>query len=767
MAVKRLSLLTVAVLTTLGLNAPLQAAEAPDLTGVWYHIKHKQVALANAEYQRLQNRYPDWQPEESLKQAISLLNKPVKPVVPVERKKETVKEDPDAAFMGRLAAMKEKQWQRLSVVAVSRAATIANRKRNDADLLLTGWIYMARQQYNEAMTLFSLVSEGSAGQKKDAIGAAVDALSFQAMAADDLNGLQALYDAWPQQVPALINGAAWQAFDAGEFTRSGSLFRITGNRYGEVLSLDGQGHSKDALALACTTPATTELTTWCRDGLSSQQTAAWEAKDYAASIRAAESLKERNLLSRDQEMLYGWALDESGNKAAASKVFLSVLADSPADEEVQSAVIHSFDYNAEALMPLSAKYPFIATFISSQEGGQAFGRKQFDLADRYKANPAKESTAGDLQVYAGLSARHRSGERGLGHLDEHAGYTGFTDVFKDTRVDVSVRHEQVFSGTPDAGSWFGTGLSDADFAGEAKQAGQGIDVSLTRQEQDWTWCGQAGYLLLDQPVSTRLTGALGATWYQADFLVSGLAYRERRKDSVLSQTGTWFDTSSRESSAAWGGVMQTGLRGLGVVALNDVWSASLSAETAMLDGEQVKDNSMHSLRVEVSRELSGDKKDWLDYFRVAPYLGWQQYDHDLSGFTAGHGGYFSPQGFFSTGVSTDLLSAEGKLWQLRGRFSLGWSSIKQDGGPRFPLTDDSVTVLPSTNVSGVNGELLLEGQYLFGNHWSLAGYVSRSHAVAYQATYAGIELRWYAAPRKGVTSATLIGSSVELKGFAF
>ena len=372
-----------------------------------------------------------------------------------------------------------------------------------------------------------------------------------------------------------------------------------------------------------------------------------------------------------------------------------------------------------------------------------------------------------MQVYAGLSARHRSGERGLGHLDEHAGYTGFTDVFKDTRVDVSVRHEQVFSGTPDAGSWFGTGLSDADFAGEAKQAGQGIDVSLTRQEQDWTWCGQAGYLLLDQPVSTRLTGALGATWYQADFLVSGLAYRERRKDSVLSQTGTWFDTSSRDSSVAWGGVMQTGLRGLGVVALNDVWSASLSAETAMLDGEQVKDNSMHSLRVEVSRELSGDKKDWLDYFRVAPYLGWQQYDHDLSGFTAGHGGYFSPQGFFSTGVSTDLLSAEGKLWQLRGRFSLGWSSIKQDGGPRFPLTDDSVTVLPSTNVSGVNGELLIEGQYLFGNHWSLAGYVSRSHAVAYQATYAGIELRWYAAPRKGVTSETLIGSSVELKGFAF
>ena len=76
-------------------------------------------------------------------------------------------------------------------------------------------------------------------------------------------------------------------------------------------------------------------------------------------------------------------------------------------------------------------------------------------------------------------------------------------------------------------------------------------------------------------------------------------------------------------------------------------------------------------------------------------------------------------------------------------------------------------MLPSTNVSGVNGELLIEGQYLFGNHWSLAGYVSRSHAVAYQATYAGIELRWYAAPRKGVTSETLIGSSVELKGFAF
>ena len=66
--------------TPFALTAPaLLTSSAPDLTGVWYHIRHKQTDLANAEFQRLKQKYPQWTPDEALSEALEALNRPPAP----------------------------------------------------------------------------------------------------------------------------------------------------------------------------------------------------------------------------------------------------------------------------------------------------------------------------------------------------------------------------------------------------------------------------------------------------------------------------------------------------------------------------------------------------------------------------------------------------------------------------------------------------------------------------------------------------------------
>lgn len=291
-------------------------------------------------------------------------------------------------------------------------------------------------------------------------------------------------------------------------------------------------------------------------------------------------------------------------------------------------------------------------------------------------------------------------------------------------------------------------------------------MRYSRQETDWTWYGAVGYRLLDQPVSTRLTGVLSGTWYQPDSLISVMAYRERKDDSLLSQTGTWENDPDRGDEQAWGGVLQTGLRALGVWTIKPDWAVAISTDAAVLDGERVDDNTMYAVRADLNYDIASHVWQKMDYFRVGPYISWQSYQHDLSAFTVGHGGYFSPQQFLSLGGAAEFLTLEAEKWQVRARGGVGWSHIKQEGNVRFPLLSTGSNI-PAFTQRGFNAEMMIEGQYQLSKHWSVAAYFSRAHAVAYQASYAGIEVRWYANNRSGVTSDMLIGSNPALKGYAF
>jgi hypothetical protein len=64
-------------------------------------------------------------------------------------------------------------------------------------------------------------------------------------------------------------------------------------------------------------------------------------------------------------------------------------------------------------------------------------------------------------------------------------------------------------------------------------------------------------------------------------------------------------------------------------------------------------------------------------------LGYQSYRRNLSGYTYGHGGYFSPQHLLALTVPVNWVGRSGRLsWGLQG--SAGLQASREDAAPYFP-----------------------------------------------------------------------------------
>jgi len=173
----------------------------------------------------------------------------------------------------------------------------------------------------------------------------------------------------------------------------------------------------------------------------------------------------------------------------------------------------------------------------------------------------------------------------------------------------------------------------------------------------------------------------------------------------------------------------------------------------------------------VSYDIATMISPMLDYWRVGPFLSYTSYDKNLSGFTVGNGGYFSPSQFVSIGGYSELLTLEALNWQVKLRSSLALSRVEQDDDLRFPIggafpTADENATLGESSDTGLSGNFMAEGQYRINHNWIVAGYIGKAFAVEYQAFEAGIQIRWREGRGAGVTSDELLLSSPRLSGFA-
>jgi hypothetical protein len=285
------------------------------------------------------------------------------------------------------------------------------------------------------------------------------------------------------------------------------------------------------------------------------------------------------------------------------------------------------------------------------------------------------------QVATGLSIRAREGEEGLGELRDleiplQAEISPKGDLGRLSLrvIPVNLNAGDLNLNDVNKARRFGSNALATDPIGNGavSQDEQGVGIGATWEYRDWSVAvGSSG-------LGFAVDNVIGGVRWQPSlhrFRFGIGAFRQPVTDSLLSYAGTQ-DTSS---GVTWGGVVSTG--GRFDIAYDDgQYGLYGNAAYAALDGERVASNNQLRLGGGLFWRAYEDADQRITAGVDVTYFG---YDENLSHFTLGQGGYFSPQHYTSFGVPVTWSGRYDRIsFGLTGY--LGLQTFEEDDSPYFP-----------------------------------------------------------------------------------
>lgn len=340
---------------------------------------------------------------------------------------------------------------------------------------------------------------------------------------------------------------------------------------------------------------------------------------------------------------------------------------------------------AAALPPLpapaagraAASRPTGASMLAALPG-QLPQRRSRTLADELAEIQAERGPGSRIE--GGGALRSRDGEGGFGRLDTfQAPAEGRIAI--DELGQVVVRATPVFLSAGEVGTETGTRRRHGTLAldptgvttpGDQSDAGIALAVGLETRSIS----ADIGTV----PVGFAVGGAVGGVRWEDAIGSGGLRLmiegsRRALNDSLLAFAGS---TDAR-TGRVWGGVRATGLRSQLSWEQDDVGLYGYGGAQA-LTGRGVASNN---------RLEAGGGGYWRarstpdDRLELGLNLGYQHYRRNLSGYTLGHGGYFSPQHLLALTVPVNWTGRSGRLsWGVQG--AAGLQTYREESAPYFP-----------------------------------------------------------------------------------
>jgi predicted Zn-dependent protease len=289
----------------------------------------------------------------------------------------------------------------------------------------------------------------------------------------------------------------------------------------------------------------------------------------------------------------------------------------------------------------------------------------------------KRDTA--IVAEAGAGYRGRSGESGFGRLNDLSvpfkarfpvGNAALIPLVTPVALDAGPMGTD--SGTL---SRFGTNavLAPANVVPPGSLRATGVAVGLGLE-----W-GRLSVDVGSTPLGFPLSSVVGAvTWDQPLGDTMNLKLQASRRpvtDSLLSYAGV----TDPVSGATWGGVVRNGVD---TVVSYDDNSIGVYAKFAYgyYTGTNVADNQSYEFTTGGYFRPYKDEQSELKLGISGTYL---SYNQNLSQFTFGQGGYFSPQSFYSLTFPIDWNETSGRFKYAAGG-AIGLQSIQQNSSPYFP-----------------------------------------------------------------------------------
>lgn len=311
------------------------------------------------------------------------------------------------------------------------------------------------------------------------------------------------------------------------------------------------------------------------------------------------------------------------------------------------------------------------------------------------------------KLEAGIEISGRSGESGLGQLDRsELVLQGHWPVDWGGTFSASVTAVGVDAGPLDVRAPFvvsrfgsnalGAFIADPPVLPVTREGGvAGALAYRDRQFAVDVGVTPVGFTL------NRVVGGASVSHEWADWRLQGTLERRAVTDSLLS----WNGLRDSQSQSIWGAVTRSGARVAATLGDAD-GGAYGSLGRYRFDGRGVARNDSYELG------LGGYLKLWHyadSQATLGVHIEVQGYEKNLSYFTLGHGGYFSPQRFASISFPFTASGQRGKLTYQWGS-DIGIRYIRQDAAPYFPND-------PALQLAWEQ-RLRLPGMDIFSSHYS-------------------------------------------------
>ncbi|MFV3383261.1 cellulose synthase subunit BcsC-related outer membrane protein [Pseudomonas sp. NY15354] len=258
------------------------------------------------------------------------------------------------------------------------------------------------------------------------------------------------------------------------------------------------------------------------------------------------------------------------------------------------------------------------------------------------------------------------------------------------------------------------------------------------------------------PIGFRYTTVVGGISLDRPFAEnSNFRYNlNLSRRSVTDSVMSWAGVEDARSGLEWGGVTATGGR-LQLGYDNQEFGSYVYGSWHSLDGHNVESNTRAELGSGIYWYLVNNLDERLT---AGLAISGTQYDKNESFFTYGHGGYFSPQNYFSIGVPVTW-AQRGPRWSYQVQGAVGLQHIEQDGAPYFrdaamqgaldqlgrDYAANGVTLrtqYESQNKSGVGYSLGASGEYRLGDGFFFGGSLGVDNARDYEQWTGGLYLRY-------------------------
>lgn len=388
--------------------------------------------------------------------------------------------------------------------------------------------------------------------------------------------------------------------------------------------------------------------------------------------------------------------------------------------------------------------------------GERYAQRKLFLAAVVK-NPKNAAFKQAQQASIGgeIQQREKSGSSGLSRLRiKNAPLVeGMFTTSPTEQWRVEAAQVQLESGDLGVNAQIGSDLRTA-YRVAPVTAFQGTEVTLHYLNQGWlSRYASLGLTPSNGVIHPSLTFQLGLIQQQQNGQWQAELYQQPVRESILSYVGL----RDPYTGQTWGRVLKTGIRYEWRQALSPDWTVSAGINLARYAGERVQTNNQIELSAGLDRNLT---LKGFDYFVVGPHLIAQHFSQNLSQFTLGHGGYFSPQRYVALGGHLDFQTEEQQGFVLHGRFAFNWVNQTENAAPCFPLggavlQTQCLTDYASSSKTGLASTAQLFGAWRLSPHWQTGGgFVLRQspnyHDYAFQ-----VFLRYFFEPRTHVWSTDL------------